>query len=367
MFTKAAQRGCSEREQSWRPVSTSCRVMPFSDIIGHERPKALLQAAIRHDRIAHAYLFHGERAIGKRLTAVRFAQAVNCETESSTKQHDACGVCRSCQQIEAVTHPDFALIAPDPEQAVPQIKIEQIRELEPHVIYRPLIGRRKVCVIDNADRMTIGAANALLKTLEEPPSHCLFLLISSRPYALPATVRSRCQTVRFAVPPQSEVETALIAARGLSPSDARFLAILNEGRLGDALAADLQDARARQQECISLIASQTLQSISALLTTAESWTKADRAAEALTWIARWIRDVLVAELGGDTSSLLHADRRTTLTRAAGMQVDGLLDLLTDIETMEHSATRHLNLHMALENVLLRLRDAMSIRTTPAAQ
>ena len=130
----------------------------FKDIVGHEGPKAILQAAMRNDRIAHAYLFHGEDRIGKRLTAVRFGQALNCD--ASALDADACGSCQSCRQIEAATHPDFVLIEPDQELANPQIKIEQIRHLEQHIIYRPLIGRFKIVLIDEADRMTIGAANA---------------------------------------------------------------------------------------------------------------------------------------------------------------------------------------------------------------
>ncbi len=153
----------------------------FNQIVGHEGPKAILQAAMRHDRVAHAYLFHGEERIGKRFTAMRFAQALNCEEGQDIENPDACGLCRSCMQIEAHTHPDFILIEPDRELVNPQIKIEQIRGLEQQIIYRPLIGGFKIVLIDEADRMTIGAANAQLKTLEEPPAHSVIVLTTSRP------------------------------------------------------------------------------------------------------------------------------------------------------------------------------------------
>ena len=125
---------------------------------------------------------------------------------------------RSCRQIEARTHPDFFVIEPDPEQATQQIKIEQVREIEHQIMYRPLIGERKICLIDNADRMTIGAANALLKTLEEPPAHSLFLVISSRPAALPATIRSRCRQVGLVTPPAAAVAEVLIRRDGIDPA-----------------------------------------------------------------------------------------------------------------------------------------------------
>ena len=198
--------------------------MPFSDIVGHDGPKAALQAALRHGRLGHAYLFAGEPSVGKRLTAVRLAQAVNCEHEAAVPT-DACGHCRSCHQIEAHTHPDFLWIEPDTEAVTPQIKIEQVREVEQALIYRPLIGRYKVCLVDEADRLTLSAANALLKTLEEPPAHSLFLLVTSRPLALPTTIRSRCQLVRFGPPPQRLVEQILVERRPLSPPVAHLLAM----------------------------------------------------------------------------------------------------------------------------------------------
>src|SRR5438093_677039 len=242
--------------------------MPFLDLIGHERPTAILKASILHDRVAHAYLFFGEDRIGKRLAALRFAQAINCEIDYGPGGPDACGACRSCRQIEARTHPDFLLIEPDQEQANPQIKIEQIRELEQQLVYHPLVGRRKVCLIDEADRMTPGAANALLKTLEEPPDHSLLLLITSRPSALLATVRSRCHGIRLVAPPRAA---------------------------------------------------------------------ADR--------------------------LLHRDRLPQLEESAhGLRPDALLDLLADIETIQQAATRNVNLQMALETILLRLRDAIKAPT-----
>src|SRR5262245_922017 len=332
--------------------------MPFQNIIGHQSTIASLQTAVARQRLAHAYLFHGDAAIGKRTTAVCFAQALNCERAPS-KKTDACGSCRSCQQIEARTHPDYFVIEPDSELATPQTKIEQVREIEQQIMYRPLVGERKICLIDEADRLTIGAANALLKTLEEPPGHSLFLLITSRPASLPATIRSRCQMLRFATPARSAVEAALILKREMRPADARFLAMLSEGRLGEALSTDLKSVRAQQQELIELVSPNFLRSVTNVLTAAESLAKADRAADTLSWIARWVRDLVIIRVGGDRDQLLHLDQVPVLERDARQaSTDALLDLLRDIEETQQQATRHLNLHMALENILLRLRDAL---------
>jgi DNA polymerase-3 subunit delta' len=330
--------------------------MPFADIIGHDRAKALLQAAVARDRLAHAYLFHGADRIGKRLLATRLAQALFCDGGPGSTAADGCGVCRSCRQIDAQTHPDFICIRPDPEQANPQIKIEQIREIEHQLIYRPLIGDRKICIIDEADRMTIGAANALLKTLEEPPDHSVFLLISSRHSALPATIRSRCQVLRLTPPARTQIEAAVVLRRNLPPADARFLAILSEGQLGRALESDVGEERLRHSEYATSLTPTALGSIGTLLATAETLAKTDRAGEALSWLQRWLRDTLIVAVSGASDDILNVDHeRSPTSSAATMNVDVLIELLQDIDQLDRQGHRHLNLHMALENILLRLR------------
>ena len=286
--------------------------MPFRDITGHAHPIAVLQAAVAHNRLGHAYLFHGEEAIGKRLTAIRLAQALNCEQPPSPDALDSCGACRACLQIAARTHPDFITIDPDRELANPAIKIEQIREIEQQFVYRPLMGERKICLIDDADRMTIGAANALLKTLEEPPGHALFLLITSRLNALPVTIRSRCQQLRFSTPARTQVEAAVILTRELPPADARLLALVTEGRIGEALTQDIAALREWQQECMAIVAPATLRSIGTILTLAESLAKSDRGIETLNWLSRWTRDLLLVHVGGDRDQILHLEQMAQL-------------------------------------------------------
>ncbi|MFM8551392.1 MAG: DNA polymerase III subunit delta' [Nitrospiraceae bacterium] len=340
--------------------------MPFSHLIGHDRPKAILKAAILHDRVAHAYLFHGEEGIGKKLAAILFAQTVNCETPYGKQGPDACGVCRSCTQIDARTHPDFFLIEPDRELANPQIKIEHIRQMEEQIVYRPLVSPWKIYIIDDADRLTQGAANALLKTLEEPAAHSLFLLISSRPAALPSTVRSRCQSIRFVPLAKTQVEAALITQRNLPPDDAHFLSMIAQGRIGLALRTDLAEARKQQEEFAALTDPATLRSIATTLTAAESLSKSDRAPEALEWLTRWGRDLLLVRMGADPDHLLNRDRLQELERAAAIvQPRLLVEVLEEIQAVERHAGRNLNVQLALEQILLHLRDAVS-SPSPAA-
>jgi DNA polymerase-3 subunit delta' len=342
--------------------------MPFADVIGHERAKRLVQAAIVQNRLAHAYLLHGEDRIGKRLFALRVTQALLCERPWAEHQPDSCGVCRACLQVVARTHPDFLLIEADREQANPQIKIDAIRDIEQQMIYRPLIGDRKICLIDEADRMTISAANALLKTLEEPPDHSLFLLVSSRPHAMLATIRSRCQCIRLATPAQTQVEAAVILKRELPPADARFLALLSDGQLGRALESDIKEARTQQQEFSTLFSPQGIRSISQLLTTTEALAKAERIPEAFDWLLRWLRDLLLIAVGAGSGHVLNVERRTELqSLAEGIDVTALLDMIGELDRLECQAHRNLNQQIALETVLLRLRSLLLHRhdSTPA--
>lgn len=335
--------------------------MPFADITGHEQSISLLQASIHHGRLAHAYLFYGERRVGKLMTAVRLAQALHCEQPSQTGAQDSCGRCRSCLQIAARTHPDYFVIEPDPKAATPQIKIEQVREIEQQFVYRPLVGERKICLIDDADRLTIGAANALLKTLEEPPGQSLFVLVTSRLHALPITIRSRCQTLRFTTPARTQVEAALILKRELPPADARFLAVFADGRIGEALTTNVADVRARQQEYLTLVQPESLTSSATILSAAESLAKTDRGEETLAWLARWIRDLVIVIVDGDQDQILHLEQLADLRRhAQRADIDSLLALMNDIERTEQQATRHLNIQMALETTFLRLREALGL-------
>ena len=211
--------------------------------------------------------------------------------------------------------------------------------------------------------MTPGAANALLKTLEEPPDHSLLLLITSRPSALLATVRSRCQGIRFVAPARADVETALKTTRRIPPADARFLAMVTQGRIGQALETDLAATRVQQDEFSTLTSAKSLHSVGTLLTAAEALYRSDRAPEALEWIVRWIRDLILVSVGADPDHLLNRDRLPQLEESAhGLRPDALLDLLADIETIQQAATRNVNLQMALETILLRLRDAIKAPT-----
>jgi DNA polymerase-3 subunit delta' len=332
--------------------------MPFDAIIGHERPKRFLQAALRSERLAHALLFHGEERIGKLLMARVLAQAVNCEADPPPDPPDACDTCRSCHQIEAGSHPDVTILTATSGKG----ETENAREIESRFIYRPLIGRLKIVILDNADLLRREAANALLKTIEEPPPDSLIILVSSRPEALLPTIRSRCQEIRFAPLALDVVEATVRRRRGLPEKDARFLAVVSGGRLGLALEAEPEALRAERAEFLRLVNPETVESISGLLSVCEAIGKSDRAEASLGWLAAWFRDLVIVKVGGDRTRLLNADCLEELeVLAARLKVDTIADLAAYVESMHRGLERNLNKQLMLEGLLLRLRAALQTK------
>jgi len=162
-----------------------------------DQPRAveLLRRALAAGRLAHAYAFVGPTGSGRMTTARAFAQALLCETGQ------ACGTCRACQLVGRGQHPDLHVLVPTPPESNPKgartIRIGAVRELERQASLRPVLAGRRVLVLDEADRMTDDAPQAFLKFLEEPPPDTVVILVLSGVRALPATVISRCQIVRF--------------------------------------------------------------------------------------------------------------------------------------------------------------------------
>ena len=220
--------------------------MRFADVQHQRRAMSLLARALRSGRRHHAYLFVGPDGVGKELAARALAARLLCEASSPEADADACGVCRSCRLFESGGHPDFHLIHSGlhklhPERSIRESKglflvVDVIRHflIEPSS-RSPNLGRQRVFVIRDAERMNEGAQNALLKTLEEPPGEACLILTSASEARLLPTIRSRCQRIAFDLLPSEFVRQKLIELDSVPQERARLLAGLAEGRLGAAL------------------------------------------------------------------------------------------------------------------------------------
>jgi DNA polymerase-3 subunit delta' len=183
--------------------------VPLRDITGHQRLVELLERSIAGATLPPSLLFAGPAATAKRQTALALAQALNCldlrltTDASGQSMTDACGVCAACARIARGVHPDVVIVEPGDSGA---IKIDQIRDIVDRASFRPFEGRRRVVIFDEADALVDAAQNALLKTLEEPPSLSVFILVTARPDMLLATVRSRCIRLWFPEPGVHDVD-----------------------------------------------------------------------------------------------------------------------------------------------------------------
>lgn len=217
--------------------------------LGNARIVEILRRAVSQDRLPHAMIFAGPSGVGKRTLAILLAQVVNCLDGQGNK---ICGKCSSCCKIRARAHPDIREI--QPEGAT--IRIEAIRNVINEVAYQPFEARYRVVIIDPADQMQLAAANCLLKTLEEPPSPTIIILITTNPYMLLETIRSRSQMLQFGGIPQKQIEGYLVNVVGRSQQDARLAAIFSGGSLGHALVfntSKFREIRSRALEFARLL------------------------------------------------------------------------------------------------------------------
>ncbi len=324
-------------------------MMMFADIEGHERPVTILKRALANATLAHAYLFSGEPGIGKKMTAIALAAAVNCRDAGPD---GACGECPSCRKVAAGGHPDIHLLAAGGEE----IKIDQIRQVQADLALKPFEGKKKILIVDGAESMNAASANAFLKTLEEPPGEALIVLVSSLPQSLLPTIRSRCQELRFLPLPRHTLASALMRRRGFAEGDAWFIAALAQGSMGRALEMDLQEERTAREELAVLWADLARMSPADVLSRAETFSKdRDRLEQLLDIGVELLRDVLVLRETGDEKLLVNGQGRDLHRRWA--QDVPLQRMLADMDlftTSRQLLDRRASAQLVAENLLMKL-------------
>jgi len=331
--------------------------MPFAKILGQERAVTHLRRAWRAGRLPQAYCFAGPPGVGKRTTALALAQAVNClaPVTEGARAEDACGACIACRKIGGGLHPDVVIVRPEGKTV---ITIDQIREVAKRATLRPYEGRTPVWILDPADLMQEPAANALLKTLEEPAGASLFVLVAASPSALLPTILSRCQVVRF--DPLGEAHLReILAHHGRTPEDTAAAAALSGGSAERALALDVGEARGARDRLVAQVWA-ALDSPVAILERAEGLAR-DRAGleAALTTLAGFTRDLAVAKVGGTSAPLVNADRLPeTAQLAARCPLSAILDIFAAQVEAQRALARHANPRLTAERMLLRMRQAI---------
>ena len=336
---------------SYQVLARKYRPQKFSDVIGQEHVTRTLQNAIAQERIAHGYIFSGHRGIGKTTVARILAMSLNCRSSSDNKPvAEPCGACDSCIEIRAGNAVDVIEI-----DAATNRGIDEIRELREGARYRPARDRFKIYILDEAHQITDAAFNALLKTLEEPPSHVIFMMATTQPEDIPQTIRSRCQHFSFRAVKFEDIMGQLrdIVTKEKIPADDDALALLAEagdGSLRDALSI-LDQAIASTSDHL------TLGSVRSLIGAAPA-TALETVMQAVAESSSDKILVLVDELIGEGHSPTHFARQlvrflrnVTVAKIAGKD-SGLLQVSSDERARvsriaelfsEEDLTRHLQI------------------------
>ena len=283
--------------------------LPAWPVIGHAWAVTRLRGAIDEDRLGQAYLITGPARIGKATLARALAMAVNC-----TAEQRPCASCRACTRIASDSHVDVRVVAPEGDR----LKIDQIRQLQRELALAPVEARLRVAILDDFDRATVEAMNALLKTLEEPPSNVILVLIAPEADVLLPTIVSRCQVIALRPLTTAQVRDALVGRWHVDEGRAELLAHLSGGRLGWAVEA-AQDASVLEKRAARLDDLQNLLKASRVERFAYVEALARNTAEARDAIdvwRTWWRDVMLASAGGD-AEVINADRREEIRQVAG--------------------------------------------------
>lgn len=325
----------------------------WQHLIGHEWAAALLSSAITHERVGHAYLITGPAQVGKTTLARTFAQALNCQAPAG----QPCGQCRACRLIAQDRHPDVRLVLPERTgRGLASLKIDQIRALQHELNLAPYEARWRVAILREFDAANASAANAFLKTLEEPPANVVLLLTANDADTLLPTISSRCQTIALRPLPAGQIAAALQNRWHLPPPQAELLAHLADGRPGWGIQAAGDESllamrRARLDTLYALLPEKRVGRFAA----ADRLAKEPETLPLLlqTWLGWWRDLVLLCWGNSPTARLTNVDQLPHLQAVAGQwtraQAHAGLDYTG--RALEQLA-RNANTRLVLENLFL---------------
>lgn len=293
----------------------------FDQLTGNERVKQLLRRMLGSGRIPGALLFTGEEGVGKKLFALEIAKALNCRAPQGG---EGCGKCPACVRMSRFNFPqsqesdDWKKIIWTDHGDVGMVVapkrlllVDQMREIEREANFRPFEGKARIFLVDEADRFNDQSANALLKSLEEPPPTSHIILITSRPAMLLPTILSRCQAIRFSPLTTAEIEQHLLTNKLATPAEAGLRARAGNGSIGRALAGDLKSFKERRDAMLEVLTALAITGDhSRLLRLAEEMNEANHKDEyefGLELLETLIRDALMLSFGINSEHVINED------------------------------------------------------------
>lgn len=321
--------------------------MDFSEVVGQESIKRALTEAVDSKRLSHAYIFDGEKGLGKKTVAKIFANRILCQSNESK-----CN-CNSCQMMKKGVHPDFYVVARDGNS----IGVDNIRKMQAQVIIKPMYGKFKVFVVQDADTMTTDAQNALLKTLEEPPEHVVIILCSNNYGMLLDTIKSRAVKYSFKRNSNDELEEYISKCGLLEKENKKFLINYACGNIGKLISLiedeDLSDLRDVVIDyALGVKRMSRLKLRSAVDFFSEN---KDRVESLLDIIMLVYRDMIIIKETGDDTLLTNLDKRDImLDRIDEFGNDELLKDIDNVAETIRYIKQNANFSLSIEVMFLKI-------------
>ena len=321
------------------------------NLIGHEWAVDMLKKHVVHGTTRHAYLFAGPPGLGRRTLALRFAQALNCQTPISAGI--PCGECRNCKQIASMQHPDLTVIQADAEGGI--MKVDQIRAARRTLTLKPYAANYRVALFLRFHEANDSASNALLKTLEEAPSYAVLILTTDNPEQLLPTIVSRCEVLRLRPLKVEEVQKAL-EDKGFETNQSKLIAHISGGRFGYA-------RRLLESESLLAEREERLNDLQSLISASrvEKFSYADKLSKdkdsmrrvVLIWLSYW-RDVMLRTAQAKTP-LVNIDRNVEIEDIAhSMDLSSARLVVNGLESTLEKMERNVNTKLLAEVLLLDL-------------
>lgn len=325
----------------------------FDEIIGHEKVKEHLRNAVKLNKISHAYIINGMQGSGKNMIADIFSKTLQCEKGGETP----CNVCHSCIQAESGNHPDIIRIT---HEKPTSIGVEDVREqLVGDIQIRPYSGRYKIYIVDDADKMTVQAQNAILKTIEEPPEYGIIMLLTENADGLLPTILSRCVRLELTPVQDSLIKEHLMRAFNIPEYDARFAAAFARGCVGRAEAVINSEIFAGIKEnALHMLKYVSDMTVGELINSVKSINDyKGNINDYLDLLAMWYRDVLLFKSTNDANLLIFKDELKTIRRQASVSsYEGIQTVLTSIDKAKKRLNANVSFELVMELLFLTMKE-----------
>ena len=325
----------------------------FTDIIGQEQLKEHLQNAISMNKVSHAYIINGERSSGKEFIARIFAMALQCEKGGT----EPCGECHSCKQAMSNNQPDIIYIGHEKPNT---IGVEDIRgQINNDIGIKPYSSPRKIYIMNEGEKMTVQAQNALLKTLEEPPEYAVILILTTNVEALLPTILSRCVVLNMKPVPEAKVKKYLMEELGVPDYKANICVAFARGNIGKAkLLASSEEFEKVKDEAITLVKYINDMEINEIVKAIKKITeyKFD-VNDYLDILSVWYRDVLLYKATKDINSLIFKDELQQIRRVADRSTyEGIETIVNALQQAKRRLEANVNFDLTMELLLLTIKE-----------